>query len=264
MKNTKSHMTDPFDELLRAAIEDPSKRYHFYKSFLDLEVVVIGTVPNDGEAEGEELELNLKYIEVDNELVLPVYTSWEKFHSIFAEEYPYIKIPADMLLEMVEPEHPWVLNPGFDLGKKLIPEEIQTLKDRRILKYFFEELSEEDKRQLLTEEIIDFPEEAMEALSACMKAFPPIKKAYLINLFDPSAEEQSFPLIGLETEPLAREKAQLLVSAVFQMVNQVVEVHPQLEIALLDENLPMTNSIVKNSQAFYVRDSIEHLESLFH
>ena len=57
-----------------------------------------------------------------------------------------------MLLEMVESDHPWVLNPGFDLGKKIIPEEIQTLKDRSILQYFFNELSDEDKREQLTEE----------------------------------------------------------------------------------------------------------------
>ncbi|MBT2680548.1 SseB family protein [Bacillus sp. ISL-35] len=66
---------ESFDDLLSAAIDEPSSRFQFYKALVELELIVIGTVADDE-------TLNLKYIEEDGELVLPVFTSWEKFDEI--------------------------------------------------------------------------------------------------------------------------------------------------------------------------------------
>ncbi|WP_210367047.1 SseB family protein [Bacillus sp. REN3] len=146
-------MSVSFDELLAAAIERASGRFLFYRALVELELFVIGS------AEDEET-LNLKYMEEDGELVLPVFTSREKFEETFKSEYRYVRIPTELLLEMAGTAIPWLVNPFTGVSKKIIREELETLKDGRILHYFFES----------------------------------VKKAYLINLFDPCWS--GFPTAG--------------------------------------------------------------------
>lgn len=258
---------DYFDEILLSAIKEPSKRYYFYKAFLELELVVIGTVlDNVADSEmsnNEEPTLNLKYIQTEEELFLPVFTSWEKFNSIMGPNCPYIKIPSSMLLDVVEPNIPWMLNPGCNLGKKLITEELETLKDGRILHYFFEQLDKKEKEQLMAEQIVDFPETSFIVLRTCLQEFYYIMKAYLINIYNPSASEPLFPLLGIEIDVQDQGELLDLVNQLNKKVNQQLQVQPQIEVMVLDEILPLTNSIVDHTKPFYIRETQHDLESMF-
>jgi hypothetical protein len=247
MNNLKS---ESFDDLLSAAIEEPSRRFHFYKALFDLELVVIGSVADDE-------TLNLKYIEEDGELILPVFTSWEKFDAIIQSEYTYVKIPAELLLEMAGTDIPWVLNPFTGLSKKIIREELETMKDGRILHYFFEQLSDEEKEGILTEQIVELPEGLMERLGSCLKKFPSIRKAYMVNIYNPSAVGRPFPLVALDVvdweEGLTRE--------VFDALNQQEE--QQVEVMILDDAIPLAKSIVGDTRPFYFRELAEELRTMF-
>lgn len=245
-----NHMSESFDDLLSAAIEEPSRRFEFYKALVDLELVVIGTVADDE-------TLNLKYIEEDGELVLPVFTSWEKFDTIIRSEYPYVKIPTELLLEMVGTDIPWVLNPFTGLSKKIICEELDTMKDGRILHYFFEQLSDEEKERILTEQIVELPEGVMERLRSCLKKFPSVKKAYLVNIYNPSAAGRPFPLVALDVDDLEEG----LTQEVFDAINQQLEL--QAEVMILDDAIPLASSIVEDIRPFYFRESVEELRTMF-
>jgi hypothetical protein len=247
---------DSLDLILAKAIDEPASRYHFYKALLDQEVVVIGTVSDDVET------LNLKYIEKEEELILPVYTSIDKFQAIFESNYPYIQLPANMLLEMVETDIPWVLNPGHEPNKKMIQEELETLKDGRILHYFFDQLPVKERESLLTEQMMDLPEQAMEVLCANLKGYNTINKAYLTHLFHPSSAEQTFPLLALELDEQSQGSTEL-VQTLYRLINQQFQLPIKIELIVLDEMSPLANSIVQHNKPFYIRDTLNNLRSMF-
>ena len=247
---------DPFDSILAKAIDEPASRYHFYKALLDQEVVVIGTVSDDEET------LNLTYIQMEEELILPVFTSMDKFQAIMKSNYPYIQIPANLLLEMVETNIPWVLNPGYEPSKKIIQEELETLKDGSILHYFFDLLPEKEKESCLTEQMVELPEQAMEVLRTNLKGYQVIKKAYLTHLFHPSSTEHSFPLLALELDERNQEPTEL-VQTLYHLINQQLQLTYKIELIVLDQMSPLADSIVKHNKPFYIRETIQELRSMF-
>ncbi|MCM3124389.1 MULTISPECIES: enhanced serine sensitivity protein SseB C-terminal domain-containing protein [unclassified Mesobacillus] len=245
-----NHVIESFDDLLSAAIENPSSRFQFYKALVELELVVIGSV-------AEDETLNLKYIEENGEMVLPVFTRWEKFDVIIQSEYPYVKIPVELLLEMAGTDIPWVLNPFTGLSKKIICEELETMKDGRILHYFFEQLSDEEKERILTEQIVELSKGVMERFRSCLKKFPSIRKAYLANIYTPSAVGRSFPLVALDVDDL--EKG--LTQEVFEAINQQGE--QQVEVLILDDAIPLASSIVEDTRPFYFHEPVEEFRTMF-
>lgn len=249
---------DPFDRILSAAIKDVNRRLDFYQAFLELEVVVLGTMST------EQSTVYLKYLEIDNELVLPVYSSLAKFQTIFPARQPYVNIEARDLLQWVEPEASMVVNPGFDVSKKLIPEELETLRDGQILAYFFEQLPQKEKERYLADQVTKVPDTTIELLSACLQTFPPIKSAYLTNLYNPATRETPCMLVGLDVEPQDTESSRVLFLQVVEAVRQKMDIQLKLEFVILDEALPLTGSIVQNIEPFYVRSSIVELKKLFH
>jgi hypothetical protein len=242
--------SESFDDLLSAAIVEPSRRFQFYKALVELELVVIGSVADDE-------TLNLKFIEEDGELVLPVFTSWEKFDVIIQSKYPYVKIPAEMLLEMAGTDIPWVVNPFTGLSKKIIREELETLKDSRILHFFFEQLSDEEKERILTEQIVELPEDVMEIFRSCLKKLPSVRKAYLVNIYKPSAAGSTFPLVALEVD----DWEEGLTREVFDALNQQGE--QRVEVMILDNDIPLAKSIVEDTRPFYFRESLEEFRTMF-
>ncbi|MEH7225521.1 enhanced serine sensitivity protein SseB C-terminal domain-containing protein [Bacillus sp. JJ1566] len=254
----KIQSIDPFDSILSDAISNPMKRYYFYKALLDLELVAIGTVSSD--SRNSEPSLNLKYFEMNNELVLPVYSSVEKFNSIYKGKYKYIKITTRLLLQLIDLETPWILNPGFDISKKIIQEELETLRDERILHYFFEELALEEKQNFLTSQMTEIPHSVLEEISDKLKNFPTIKNAYFTHLYNPAKSSNPIPVIGLNVDQEA-ENSEKLLSHVFEVVNENTE--QRIEILILLENLPLTNSIIDGTEPFYIRATIDDLKSMF-
>lgn len=245
-----NHVIESFDDLLSAAIENPSSRFQFYKALVELELIVIGSV-----ADGETL--NFKYIEEDGELILPVFTSWEKFDAIIQSEYPYVKIPAELLLEMAGTDIPWVLNPFTGFSKKIICKELETMKDGRILHYFFEQLSDEEKERILTEQIVELPEGVMERYRSCLKKVPSVRKAYLVNIYNPTSAKRPFPLVALDVDDLEEG----LTQEVFDALNQQGE--EQVEVLILDDAIPLASSIVEDTRPFYFRESLEEFRTMF-
>ncbi|RFB15390.1 hypothetical protein DZB84_13385 [Bacillus sp. HNG] len=258
VQKMKKQSIDPFDTLLSEAITNPMKRYYFYKAFMDLEIVVIGTVSSDKKT--SEPILQLKHIEVNNELVLPVYSSIEKFNQIYRGKYKYIKITTRNLLQLVEPEIPWVLNPGFDISKKIIQEELETLRDGRILHYFFEELDLEEKQDFLMNQMTETPQQFLEVISSKLKNFPTIKNAYFTHIYNPSRSSNPIPLIGLTLDQ-EEESAEELLLQVYKVANENSQ--QRIEILILVEDLPLTNSIINGNEPFYIRTTIDDLNSMF-
>ncbi|MED1470569.1 enhanced serine sensitivity protein SseB C-terminal domain-containing protein [Bacillus salipaludis] len=251
-----------FDTLLAMAIDKPEMRFHFYRAFLELDLFVLGTAEDfEPYQDDDGPSLLLNYIEIENELVLPVYSSLEKFLTIFPSNQHYVQIHSRDLLPLIDADASIVLNPGFDLSKKMIPEELQTLRDGRILPYFFEQLSETQKEKFLVSQVMDVPFSTLQLMSSCFRTVPAIKKAYFTNMYNPIVDGTQFPLVGLELDVLERESSGEILSHVFTTINNNLIIQQRIEIAVLNDSLPLTASIVKNIEPFYVR--LDELKELF-
>jgi len=255
---------DPIEVLLSSAIRDQHKRFHFYKALLELELVVLGsplTAETDTEEETETFLL--KYLEMDQGLVLPVYSSVEKFTTIFKDEYDYVKISTRDLLQVVEPGTSWVLNAGHDISKIIISEELETLRDGRIIHYFFEQLSMEEQKSLLENQGVKLPSWRIKEIKALFQRYPQIKKAYLANIYNPLSGERPSPFIGMELEHLEQEEAKEIVHDLYDTVNRRKIEGMNIELVVLDEHLPLTSSLTQRVEPFYSRQTPENLRELF-
>ncbi|MFD0828146.1 hypothetical protein ACT8ZR_21210 [Neobacillus sp. M.A.Huq-85] len=68
--------TNSFDAILATVIDKPEMRFHFYQAFLEFELIVLGrTADIEPNQDDDGPSLFLKYIEIENELVLPVYST---------------------------------------------------------------------------------------------------------------------------------------------------------------------------------------------
>jgi SseB protein. len=248
---------DPIDNLLSAAIAEPAERYAFYRSLLEHELLVIGTV-------SDESTLHLKYIDIgEGQTVLPVYSSLDKFQTVYGTAFPYIKIPAYMLLEAVELTDPWVLNPGFVPSKMIIPEELQTLKDGTIFDYCWEQLGDQQRKAVIEERQMEWPEQAMQVLIQCLRAAPSVRQAYVTTLYQPSAGEKLSPLVGLELDDLNRETASALIQSISESVRDKLPMDPAIEFVILDDEAPFAKSMKEQLRPIYVRTTIEDMRSMF-
>lgn len=254
---------DPIDSLLAEAARDPNRRYHFYRALSGLELVVLGSAAADGEDQDGGIELLLKYIEMDGELVLPVFSSTAKFEAIFQDHYSYVKIAAQDLWPLIEQGASLVLNPGFDQAKKIIPEEIETLQDGSILQYFFNQMSPEAKEEFLTDQVVEVPDTTLSSMTDCLRTFPSIKKAYLTSMFDPISGSKPRPLVVLDAEGLNREEPDDLLLSVVDVVKDKVSAQIKFEFVILDEDIPLTISTAQQVNPFYERKPKDDLTSMF-
>nr|WP_285291751.1 enhanced serine sensitivity protein SseB C-terminal domain-containing protein [Bacillus sp. ISL-35] len=131
------------------------------------------------------------------------------------------------------------------------------MKDGSILYYFFEQLSDEEKERFLTGQIVELPEGVMERLRSCLKKFSAVRKAYLVNIYNPSAAGPPFPLVALDVDDLEEG----LTKEVFEAINQHAE--QQVEVLILDEAIPLTGSIIEDTRPFYFREPVEELRTMF-
>lgn len=255
---------DSFDELLVRAVDDPVNQYLWYKALMDRELVVIGSV---AQAPDESVidtagapELQVKYVEMDEATVLPVFTSLYKFREVFSSHHTYVRIPASMLLNVAEPGSFWVLNPGIGPGKTIIPEELSGLMDGSLLNLCWEQLSEQEQKLLLEEQWTALPEDAIDVIAARLQDEPSVRRAYIAYLYHPSSIGKAVPIVGLELEDLDRESAQKLTGSLEARLQQYMG-ELSIDWIVLDHSYSLARSIVHHKQPFYNRELDREAES---
>jgi len=255
---------DTFDELLLRAIDDPISRYLWYKTLMDRELVVIGSVAQAQDEsvsdDAEVPELQVKYVETDEATVLPVFTSLDKFREVFASHHTYVRIPAPMLLDVTEPKSLWVLNPGIGPGKTIIPEELSGLRDGSLLNLCWEQLSEQEQKRLLEEQWTALPEDAIDVIAARLQDEPSVRRAYIAYLYHPSSIGKAVPIVGLELEESDRESAEKLIGSLKVRLQQFMG-ELSIEWIVLDHSYSLARSIVQHKQPFYDRELDREAES---
>jgi hypothetical protein len=186
------------DALMRAA-KEPAARPLFYRLLLDSDLLVIGTIagrpPSKGlsnVAVGESLQI--ASAERNGKPFHPVFSALSRLQSYVREEQGYLALNGRALFEATRGAT-FVLNPGSDYGKELLPHEIARLLDPAAVQP--ETITIQKPTSVRIGQPSVYPHALVNALKTSFAARPDVLEAYLAQI---AYEGQpSHRLIGVET-----------------------------------------------------------------
>jgi SseB protein C-terminal domain/SseB protein N-terminal domain len=199
--------------LMRAANE-PGARPEFYRLLLESELYVIGKV--DGAIPNENglihvaagAHLSLAYMPHDGHDFSLAFSSLARLQAFASESEQYIVLKGRDLFENTRGAY-FMLNPGADYGKELLPQEIANLLDP---KPTHRTITFEKETPVLVGQPEEYPRALMDALVVMFKQRPDVLAAYIAQIAFPG--EDSHPLIGVETigdwAPLSSEIGRII------------------------------------------------------
>ena len=83
----------------------------------------------------ENTQLQIHYFEMEEGLMLPLYSDLKHLEMVIPEECPYVSMNAVELLKTIDLEANVILNPG-KIPKLFVKEEIEAICDNSILMFF--------------------------------------------------------------------------------------------------------------------------------
>jgi hypothetical protein len=199
------------EEIMVQAVHDENARPHFYQALLETELYVLGeagTTP-EGAAPATLLEtdtLNIETVTYQEQAYHPVFSSLERMRHFVPQPMPYFSMQGRALFECTRGAS-FLLNPGPELGKKLVPEEIALCLDQR--------KPEPQDTVSITMPLV-YPQKLIKALCVLFMSRTQLASAHLAYVERPGSE--SHPLLGLVAEGDIRK----LAAEIFEVARNVV------------------------------------------
>lgn len=188
-----------FERLLVAAATDPAARPAFYRAIREHELFVIteGRVPEREQrvVADRETSLQLRMIEVQGTLHVPVFTSVERISAVIPKEMGFVAMKGDAVLRMLRGKH-LMMNPGGDYGKVFTPEEVESILDGSV--FSPQEEPDVGGKKILLGQPSDYPRHITQALSRFFGQSRDVKAAYLAHAFIADVDKTPHTLIGVE------------------------------------------------------------------
>ncbi len=192
----------PENSLEYALVEgasSPAAWAAFYRLLLNAELFALGLVEA---GPGAKKEIRLAQIEFKNRIYHPIFSSPSRMGQ-YAKEHPkYFGIKGRELFQSARGAY-FLLNPGSEYAKELLPEEIAEM------------LGSEDPVKapaagtVLISKPVVFPLGLAEALANLFATRPGVEAAYLAQMTIAGKNEPPHPIVGVkyegEWEPLAKE-----------------------------------------------------------
>ncbi|CAM3713235.1 SseB family protein [Mesobacillus zeae] len=122
---------NPLEKSLLAAITSSDKIGDFYMMFKDSEILVLG----QGREEKPDA-FYLRYIEYENQVTIPVFSSLFALKQYIDQESSYSAISVQELLAIADPSASLLLNPGTTLTKLFVKKELEMLRTGEIIRLF--------------------------------------------------------------------------------------------------------------------------------
>ena len=204
--------------LMRAAsnASDPTARTEFYRLLLESDLYVIGpagpkaTEPREAVLE-TDTALVIASVSYKDRQYHPVFTSVSRLETFAREAVTYYGINGRILFETATKAH-FLLNPGSDYGKELLPDEIDTLLNPMAKPKTKTMVMQEETEVLLGQPAV-YPHALVKALKASFANRPDVLNAHLLQIAFQRREEPPHPLIGVEStgewQPLFQEIARV-------------------------------------------------------
>ncbi|MEO8301954.1 MAG: enhanced serine sensitivity protein SseB C-terminal domain-containing protein [Rhizomicrobium sp.] len=235
------------EKALVEAVKAPSSAPEFYRLLLETNLLVMGTVEGQEEAQQEFSlspggRLSLVTALKDGSQYLPVFSSLARMQEFVKQESKYLSIKGRALLELTL-GGPLILNPASQYGKELSPQEVQQLLSGPA--------PHSDARVIAGE--ADYPMPLVQALMSVFATRPDIETAWMIQVTFADRAKQPHPLVGIELDAkLGSDWSSLL-----QAIQAAAETHvPDMlfDIQRVDRRNPagMTSALTQ-AAPFYVR-----------
>lgn len=207
----------PENDLERALIQaagDPIAQVTFYRLLLESELFALGRAEQDASPQpGAEAKLHIAQMVHKERIYHPIFSAAIRLQS-YAQEHPqYFAIKGRDLFTATRGAY-FVLNPGSEYAKELLPPEIAAL-----LQWESSPSKESRPGEVLITRPTVFPAALADALRRLFATRPEIEAAYLGQMAIGGAGDPPHPIVGVKLngpwEPLARE------------IERVVEPFPQ-------------------------------------
>ncbi|MBY0599220.1 SseB family protein [Bacillus bingmayongensis] len=137
----------PLDEALVEALQNEEKRGRFYDILQKSNLYVVASVEGDTNTDEDgnlistdNTQLQIHYFEMEEGLMLPLYSDLKHLEMVIPEDCPYVCMNAVELLQTVDLEANVILNLGTPFQKLFVKEEIEAICDGSIFDIFSKEV----------------------------------------------------------------------------------------------------------------------------
>ena len=182
------------ERALQRAMAEPALRPEFYRQLLDSKLFIIGQI---GRAAGEEDKtapandrLMIATLSHEGREYHPLFSALSRLKS-FAQEDGVAHLDFDgRTLFQATKGASFILNPGSECGKMLVPEEIAGM------------LNDPANRQVRARigQPAVYPQALVDGLKALFAKRPEVVGAHLVEIAIEGSDEPPHPMIGVETE----------------------------------------------------------------
>ena len=246
---------NPLEASLMRAANEPAIRPEFYRLLLETELLVIGRVEDE---EGVAIEtgnnaagqrVRIANIPHNGKSYIPVFSSLLRLRAFLRSEEDYFIMTGRGLFTHLPGSH-FMLNPGSDYGKELLPDEIGSLLNPTVPQSYTVEKPTEVRIGPLSE----YPTSLVQSLTGLFRERPDVVSARIVQIqFEERGEPN--PLIGIETvgawDPLAAEIGQIVAVIA---PGKTVDLIPLSRIKKSDS----LNATVLQTSPFYTRARAPH------
>ena len=203
------------EELMLLAASQAEARPHFYRALMDTELLVPGEL-------GEKMSIETMH--KDGEMFHPAFTSETRLHEFSEKREPYFRMQGRQLFTVTRGAS-FVINPRSEIGKLLVPDEIE---------YWLERFRDEERGGgYVVGQPSERPKKLIKALCVLFTSRTQIKAAHLAYIAREGSRLPPHPLIGIvtdgDTARLAREN--------FEAASAAMPTTP-VDVMILDEKNP--------------------------
>jgi len=236
---------------LEKAVNDPVMRPTFYEILMKSEVFVITDsrkLPiEDGILKAPTNVAFVTWRKKDDTPIVPFFSSIEQLRRGIQEKVSYLQLNCKDLFFIIAGGYA-VLNPYSEHSKEFVPEEIEALINGTVFIQGTSIVNEKDTKVLIGEPAV-YPQKVVDVLTAYFKKDARIKKAYIVQWFNPNEENPPHPLVVIE----CGEEAYLDISGKAGMVARTVLDQGEYIDIIRAGSSSFTDNIISEYQPFYKR-----------
>lgn len=247
-------MFEPVNALERSlmkAATDPAARPQFLRDLLDADIFVVNNGSDlnvrDNVAQPGS-KLMIQPIEINGRTSLPIFTSLQRLQEFIRAETRYLQCKGRDFFEITRGAHVF-LNPGLAYGKEFFPQEIAQMLDGSIFKPNQTYTAQKDTQVLIGQPAV-YPTELVKALSDYFATRKQVKRAYLVQFFNPETDEKPHLLIGVD----AGEDYKKVVGDAGLISSEVLGKGEIIDFMRLD-NSGLSQHMVEKTKPFYEKKS---------
>ena len=186
-------------------------------------------------------------IEKNGNSWLPIFSSLQRLQQAIRSNASYLQLKGRDFFGITRGAHV-ILNPGFEFGKELLPEEITRMLDGSIFRPTQTYVAEKETKVLVGQPA-KYPHKLVSALSEYFATNLSIKRAYLVQFYNPEAGEKPHLLIGID----ANENREKILGDAGLIASEVMGKDEPVDFMRASVTDP-SQTLFANTKPFYQRE----------